>query len=188
MSDAILDIAREARVAALAGFAWILAIWIALRPGIDPEISTSATAVAIARLSGILGNVGGLFVLFLVALGLGTVSLQVFRAPAIWVANLSTLIVRSAEALIVKLLAWPRKTAPKLRRYSEWEPVAVDLARRIIHEHRRELDGYARTGEGQNLEQALYYELDRAKHQELPAMRISATSGHSMTRLICVWL
>lgn len=166
MSSAVLEMARETRAAVLAGVAWILGIWIALRPGIDPEVSTSATAEALARLSTILGNVGGLLVLLILAIGLGTISLHVFRAPSIWIANLATLVVRAVEAFVVKLLAWPKKP-PKLRRYSAWEPVAVDLARRIIHEHRDEIEAVARPEAATKLEQAVYFELDRVLHQEL---------------------
>jgi hypothetical protein len=166
MSSAVLEMARETRASVLAGVAWVLGIWIALRPGIDPEVSTSATAEALARLSTILGNVGGLLILLILSIGLGTISLHVFRAPSIWIANLATSVVRAVEAFVVKVLAWPRKP-PKLRRYSAWEPIAVDLARRIIHEHRDEIEAAVRPEATTKLEQAVYFELDEALHQEL---------------------
>jgi hypothetical protein len=111
--------------------------------------------------------VGGLFTLLIVAIGLGTISQQVFRAPSIWIANLATLLVAGTEAIVLKILAWPKKEEPKLRRYAAWEPVAVDLARRIMSQHSEEVIAAAPSGMESEFEQSVYAEIDRLVFREL---------------------
>lgn len=189
MNSTLLEILREVRAAVLAGVAWMLTIWIALRAGIDPAVSDSATATAIARLSVILGNIGGLLALLIVAVGLGTISQQVFRAPSIWIANFSTYLVRGVEAIIVKLLALPKK-APKLKRYSAWEPVAVDLARRILRRHQDEVMAAMPSGMESEYEHMVYAEVDRLIFQELQPSdedgRLRSLDDQAGTRLATV--
>lgn len=166
MNSTLFEILREARAPALAGATWLLAIWLALRHGIDPAESHSRTAEVVDRLSTILGKAGGLLVLLAVGIGLGTVSQQVFRAPAIWIANGSTYVVGLTEALIVRALA-RKGTPPKLKRFSTWEPAAVDFARRMLHRHQPEVAAAAPAGKESAYQQALYVEIDRLKCNEL---------------------
>src|SRR6185503_16905479 len=131
MLEVFSEVARQLRAAVASGALWVLSIWLIGRRYLDPYYSKSLIASTLGRLTEAVGKTGSLVLLLVFAGIIGTISQQVFRAPALWIANISMHAVRLAEVVIVHLIiAVKRKHI--LRRFEGWESVPVDLARRIL--------------------------------------------------------
>jgi hypothetical protein len=178
LSDAL----RSLRTTLLAGGLWLCALWLifghnlirtAKRPDIEPLLDPLARAF---------GQVGAVAALSLAAFAVGALSLQIFRAPSVWLTNAASLAVIGVEAAVVRLIAVFRRSNPPLRRYQNWHPMSVDLARRLVENHS---DDLRRTSEEiqkpvDELRRRAYDIVDRAIALEL---RGSAEEG-SYARLL----
>jgi hypothetical protein len=131
LNPTVVETIRGFRGAIAAGSVWLLVLWIGFHNHIDPKQSHSATAKVLGRLAEVLGQTGGLVTLLIVAAAAGSVSQQVFRAPAMWIGIVSTRFVRLAEDVIASVIGRLRRRRV-LRRFEGWEPFAVDLARRMV--------------------------------------------------------
>ncbi len=138
MTDWARDALRDLSAAIAAGGIWAFDLWLLFMNSLDPESSSSAAAQTIRGIGRAFGTTGSLVVALLAAAVLGSVSLQVFRAPAVWLANLATLLVRVVEAGVAAAIA-TKRNQPVLRRHCR-EFIAVDLARRIVSHHSREIE------------------------------------------------
>lgn len=139
MNPTVIETIRGFRGAISAGAIWLLVLWIGFHNHIDPKQSHSATAQVLGRLAEVLGQTGGLVTLLIVAAAAGSVSQQVFRAPAMWIGIMSTWFVRIAEGIITGTIGRVRRRHI-LRRFESWKPFAVDLARRMVEAEAEQRD------------------------------------------------
>jgi hypothetical protein len=165
--EAFADTIKQLRSAVVAGSIWLVTLWFLARNAIDPRYSHSLVATNIPRLAHAVGQIGTLLLLFVVATALGLVSQQVFRAPAIWVANAAAFLIRLAESFF--LMAREKFTAspPALRRFQDWESIAVDLARRIVARHAAEIASAAPNGQVRKMQHLVYRTVDAEIFREL---------------------
>jgi hypothetical protein len=120
------------RTATFAGIVWILVVWVSLGTAILRSTDTGELAPLSRGLHGV-GHGGTTLLAALVTFLIGTVSLQVFRAPSIWLANGATALIVLAEKIAIAVAERFSKRQ-LIRRYEDWRPVAVDLSRRIVED------------------------------------------------------
>lgn len=174
MNPTVIETIRGFRGSIAAGSIWILAVWVAFHSHIDPQVSQSPTATVLGRLAQILGQTGSLIALLILAAAAGSVSQQVFRAPAMWIGRISTWFVRLIETIIAFIIGVVRRRRV-LRRFESWTPFPVDLARRMVEEQANELKegGAHMSREERHTEYRVYDRrireelLDPAKHATL---------------------
>lgn len=164
-----LDLAiRTFKDAIFAGIIWMFAIWVDFADQLGYRAASGGNLIGVIRpLAGTIKNLGSTIALLVVATLIGSVSIQVFRAPSLWVCNLASAAVRAAEKLIISLLD-KRRHMRTLRRFDTWEPIPVDAARRFVRHHN---DAIALKGANPEktarLEQLVYSEFDLLRRREL---------------------
>jgi hypothetical protein len=131
MNPTIVESIRGFRVAIAAGVIWLIAAWVGFSGQLDPDPPNNAAAELLHRSADVFGQTGGFLVLLLLAVAIGSVSQQVFRAPAMWICVVSMMAVAGIETAAIWILGLLKKRAI-LRRFEEWQPPAVDLARRLV--------------------------------------------------------
>jgi hypothetical protein len=165
VNPTVIETIRGFRGAIAAGTIWLLATWIAFHKHIDPQVSHSATASVLGRLAHLLGQTGSLIALLILAAAAGSVSQQIFRAPAMWIGLMSTWVVRTTEAGISEMIGFIRGRRV-LRRFEDWEPYAVDLARRMV-DHDETMRGDSGVTLSSEQARRAYRAYDRRIRQEL---------------------
>jgi hypothetical protein len=155
------------RTSTFVGLVWFGVIWVAFGTRIVKASHEKDRVVPLSELSHVFGHVGATIAVALATFLVGAVSLQVFRAPAIWLANLATTVIVTSEWLVVQAAAVLGDRSI-LRRYEGWRPIAVDLPRRILDD-RVSLAGW----EGDRHE--AYVLIDRAILRELEDPALAGT-------------
>jgi hypothetical protein len=112
-----------------------------------------------------MGATGGLVVLLSLAIGIGSLSEHILRAPALWLANATGWLVGRVEAAIIDLLE-KRSGDRKLRRFESWQPVPVDRARRILRLHASEVESASRSANDSAFEGAVYRRIEALLFRE----------------------
>jgi hypothetical protein len=168
MSEGLNLVIRTFRDAVFAGIIWILVIWIDFTTQLGYKPSSDSKLFGVLQpLADTIKNLGSTIALLVLAALIGSVSIQVFRAPSLWVCNLASTAVRVVERVIIAVLDKLRNRRT-LRRYDTWEPIPVDPARRIIHHHREAIMLKGGSPErNARLEQLVYSEFDLLRRREL---------------------
>lgn len=193
MTDQIPVLIRILRDYVASGVIWILVIWTIFSKSFGHATHQGDTLGSVFKpLIPAIQNVSSLLALCAIAAILGSVSVQVFRAPALWLCNLSVGCMTWVERLFIKTAARYRGEST-VRRFRDRQSIPVDIARRYVANHRKEIEATATalSVDSDRLKEVLYHKVDELhwkliQSPEAPHPMITDAHGQSLFRLCLV--
>jgi hypothetical protein len=193
VTDQIPVLIRALRDYVASGIIWILVIWTVFSNSFGHATRQGDTLASVYQpLIPAIQNISSLVALCAIAAVLGSVSIQVFRAPAIWLCNLCVVCMTKVEHLFITVGARYR-TESTVRRFRDRETIPVDIARRYLANHRTEIEAAAGAASVNvdRLKEVIYHKVDELHWKliqgpEQPNPMISDSHGQSLFRLCLV--
>lgn len=193
MTDQLPELVRAVRDYVASGVIWILAVWTIFSSSFGHKTHQGDTLASVYKpLIPTIQNVSTLVALCAIAAVLGSVSVQVFRAPAIWICNLAVASVKVVEELLISITS-KHHNESTVRRFRDRETIPVDLARRYVANRKADITAAAKAAsvDADRLSEVVYHEADK-EHWKLtrspnpPNATITDFHGQSVFRLCLV--